>query len=413
MRRGSRAERVDVTSADFKADPFPVFARLREAGPVARVGIGGRKTAVTVTRFDECQQLLLDERLVKDRSRIGGRRGAGPWIPKPLRPLTRNMLDLDGADHRRLRGLVQRAFTPSRIRELEPAIETLAEELLRRAIPRDGGSGTMELIEDYAAPIPSTIIARLLGVPPGDWPRFRTWSDRIVAADVSPSSMLRALPSGLAFLRYIRRLVATRRTAPREDLVSALISAESDGDYLDEDELVAMIFLLLVAGHETTIHLIGNGMIALLENPEQLRRLRDEPDLIESAVEELLRYAGPLVFATERYASEPMTIAGMATERGELVLLAVASANRDEASFPDADRLILDRDPNRHLAFGHGIHFCLGASLARLEARIALSALLAYVGDVSLAVDPRSLRWRPGLFIRGTRELPLRFSGAG
>jgi cytochrome P450 PksS len=375
------------------------------------VGIGGRRTAVTVTRFDECQHLLLDERLVKDRSQImGKRRDAGPWVPKPLRPLTRNMLDLDGPDHRRLRGLVQRAFTPNRIRELEPAIETLAEELLQRAIPHGGGPGTMDLIEDYAAPIPSTIIAGLLGVPSGDWPRFRNWSDRIVAADGSPSSMLRALPSGLAFLRYIRRLVATRRAAPREDLVSALMSAESDGDRLDEDELVAMIFLLLVAGHETTIHLIGNGMIALLENPEQLRRLRAEPDLMESAVEELLRYAGPLLFATERYASRAMAIAGVAIERGELVLIALASANRDEAQFPHADELILDRDPNRHLAFGHGVHFCLGAALARLEARFAFSALLARVGDVALSVHPRSLRWRPGLFIRGTRELPLRFS---
>lgn len=409
--RRERRAGVRITSRRFKADPYPELARLRSAGPLARVRLSGRRSAVVLTRYEDCRAALLDERLVKDRANVPGPRGmVGPWVPRPFRPLTRNMLDLDGRDHLRLRALVQRAFTPRRVEELETEIGSLAHELLISVMSSARrGTPSMDLIADYAAPIPTTIIARLLGVPRADRARFRSWSNRIVSANGSPISMVSAMPSGLAFLRYLRRLVRNRRAEPRDDLVSALVQAESEGDRLDEDELVAMLFLLLVAGHETTVHLIGNGLIALLENPEQLELLRAEPTLMESGVEELLRYAGPLLFATERYAAEPVHISGASIDTGELVLVGLASANRDERQFEEPDRLILDRDPNRHIAFGHGAHYCLGAPLARLEARIAFTVLLRFAGRIELSAEPLALRWGRGLVLRGASRIPVRF----
>jgi cytochrome P450 len=221
--------------------------------------------------------------------------------------------------------------------------------------------------------------------------------------------MLKAIPSALAFLRYIRRLVASRRSDPRDDLLGSLVQAEEAGENLSEDELVAMIFLLLVAGHETTVNLIGNGMLALLENPGQIERLRADPTLIESAVEELLRYDSPLATATERYAREDVTVCGMTIPRGGLVYAVIAAANRDEQQFPDAETLDIAREPNRHLSFGLGPHYCLGAPLARLEGQIAIGTLLNRLPDLRLAVDRKSLRWRRGLVLRGLEAVPVSF----
>jgi cytochrome P450 PksS len=228
-----------------------------------------------------------------------------------------------------------------------------------------------------------------------------------VAADPSGWRMFKAIPSAVAFLRYLRRLVRTRRTEPRDDLVSALVAAEEAGDSLSEDELLAMIFLLLVAGHETTVNLIGNGVLALLEHPAELEKLRGNPILIKSAVEELLRYDGPLEKATERYAREEASVAGVPIPRGELVYAVLASANRDARQFSDPDSLDLARDPNRHLAFGLGIHYCLGAPLARLEGQIAIAALLARAPGLRLAVARKRLRWKRGLVLRGLEALPV------
>jgi cytochrome P450 len=215
----------------------------------------------------------------------------------------------------------------------------------------------------------------------------------------------------IALLRYIRRLVRIRRAAPQDDLVSALVEAREAGDRLSEDELLAMVSLLLIAGHETTGNLIGNGMLALMEHPQQMELLRDDPALIKPAVEELLRYEGPLETATERYASEDVTLAGVTIPRGEMVFAVVASANRDERQFKHPDRLDLARDPNRHVAFGQGVHFCLGAPLARLEGQIAISSLLRRIPDLRLAVPAQALRRRPGLVLHGLKSLPVTFSG--
>jgi cytochrome P450 PksS len=220
--------------------------------------------------------------------------------------------------------------------------------------------------------------------------------------------MLRALPAALSFVRYLRKLVERRRSDPRDDLITALIRAEEAGDKLSKDELLAMAFLLLVAGHETTVNLIASGTLALLEHPGQMKRLRREPSLVKPAVEELLRYASPVEMATERYAREDVEIEGTIIPRGELVLAVLGSANRDERHFEDPDVLDLARDPNRHLAFGRGgVHHCLGAPLARMEGQIAISAFLRHFPEARLTVAPESLRWRRGVFLRGLQRLPL------
>lgn len=399
---------VDVAASAFKADPYPYYARLRAEAPVHRVRLPARQSGWLVTRYDDVAALLKDERFVKDKAAALTAEQAAkqPWVPRVFRPLTRNMLDLDPPDHTRLRNLVHRAFTPRLVDRMRDRIQDLADDLLHAA----EGRGGMDLIGDYALPIPTTIIAEMLGVPEGDRHRFHRWTRSIVAADPAGWGMLWAVPSALAFLRYIRRLVAARRLAPRDDLLGSLVQAEEAGDQLSEDELVAMIFLLLIAGHETTVNLIGNGMLALLRNPDQLERLRAEPALIDSAVEELLRYDGPLATATERYAREDVALAGTVVPRGSLVYAVLASANRDERQFPSPDALDLARQPNRHLAFGLGPHYCLGAPLARMEGRTAIAALMRRLPALRLAVAPGALRWRRGLVLRGMEALPTTFA---
>lgn len=396
---------VDLASPEFKADPYPFFARLRETAPVCRVILPGRQTAWLITRYDDVAGALKDGRFAKDPNNAltPDQAARQPWVPKMFRPLTRNMLDLDPPDHTRLRGLVQKAFTPRLVERMRERVASLTGELLDAALRR----GSFDLIRDYALPIPTTIISEMLGVPAGDRHRFHRWSEVIVATSPSGPGMAKAIPSVFFFLRYIRRLVRARRAEPRDDLVSALAKAEEAGDQLSEDELLAMIFLLLVAGHETTVNLIGNGALALMRHPGQMERLRGDPSLVKTAVEELLRYESPLVTATERFAREDIPIAGVVIPRGELVYAVLASANRDPRQFPEADTLDVAREPNRHLAFGLGIHYCLGAPLARLEGEIAIAALLRRAPGLRLAVPPERLRWRRGLVLRGLESLPV------
>ena len=316
------------------------------------------------------------------------------------------MLNLDEPDHTRLRGLVHKAFTPRLVANMLERIQTLTDELLDAVQAR----GRMDLIRDYALPLPTTIIAEMMGVPVQDRHKFHRWSNALVSASGSTWGMLRMLPPVWAFLRYIRKLVKIRQAEPRDDLVSALVQAREAGDRLSEDELLAMIFLLLVAGHETTVNLIGNGVLALLEHPAEMDRLREDPDLIKPAVEELLRYDSPVQMASERYAREEVTIAGVTIARGETVHAMLGSANRDERQFDRPDDLDITREPNRHLAFGQGVHYCVGAPLARLEGQIAINTLLRRFPDLRLAVPPQALRRRPGLGLRGLVSLPLAFS---
>ena len=397
----------NIASPEFKADPYPFYARLRAESPVFRVELPARQTAWLITRYNDVAAVLKDERFAKDkRNALSlGQAGKEPWVPGLFRPLARNMLDVDPPDHTRLRQLVHKAFTPRLVERLRERIQSLTEELIAAAAKR----GRADLIADYALPIPTTIIAEMLGVPASDRHRFHRWSRRIVASDPSGWRMLPAIPSAIAFLRYIRKLVKARRGSPRDDLVTALVQAEEKGARLNEDELVAMIFLLLIAGHETTVNLIGNGMLALLRHPDQMNRLRDDPGMIKVALEELLRFDGPLEAATERYAREDVEVAGTIIRRGELVYAVLGSANRDERQFPDPDRLDLSREPNRHLAFGLGVHYCLGAPLARLEGQIAIRTLVSRLPH--LRMTQRPLRWRRSLVLRGLAALPVLVGG--
>jgi len=315
------------------------------------------------------------------------------------------MLDQDPPDHTRLRALVQQAFSPRFVDRMQGRIAELAGQLLDRAARR----GRMDLIRDFALPIPTTIIAEMMGVPARDRHKFHRWSSRLIAAN-SRQGLLVAIPSTWRFLRYIRRMTAARRAAPQDDLVTALVGAQDHGQKLSEDELVAMVVLLIIAGHETTVNLIGSGMLALLTHPDQLERLRRQPELIKPAVEELLRFTSPVETGTERFAREDVTLHGVTIPKGETIFAAIASANRDAAQFPNPDQLDIAREPNRHLAFGQGIHFCLGASLARLEGQIAIAALVDRLPDLRLTVEPAALRWRAGLVLRGLKSLPVAFT---
>jgi cytochrome P450 PksS len=398
----------DYASGTFKAMPHEHWALLRRHAPVHRVRLRNGATAWLITRYEDAVAVLGDARFAKDPLRAKSETGSKPpWLPGPLRALSRNMLDVDEPDHRRLRTLVQKAFTPRVVEELRPRIESIAHELLD-AIERRG-TGTADLIAEYAAPLPVTVIAELLGVEQSDRRRFHRWSSDVVAADTSAWHKLRAIPSGIAFILFLRKLIRTRRAALGEDLLSRLIEAQDAGDRLSADELLAMCFLLLVAGHETTVNLIGNGVLALAEHPAQMARLREQPELIATAVEEMLRYGSPLQFATERYATADVEIAGLRMPRGSLVYVVLASANRDEATFRDAMQFDVAREPNRHLAFGHGIHYCLGAPLARLEGQIAIRMLLERFGSIELQPGT-PLQWRRGLVLTGVESLPLRLA---
>ena len=399
---------VNIASSEFKANPFPFYARLRSEAPVYRTILPDRQNAWLITRYEDVLAVLKNERFGKDRLRAktSEQIKKQPWMPNMFRPLTRNMLDLDAPDHTRLRGLVQKAFMPRLIENMGERIQALSDELINAAQAR----GRMDLVHDYALPIPTTVIAEMLGVPAKDRHRFHRWSAGIVSSNSSRWGTLKAIPNVMAFVGYIRSLIETKRGSPCDDLLTALVKTEEAGDQFSDDELLAMVFLLLVAGHETTVNLIANGMLTLLQNTGQLRRLLGDSSLIKSAVEELLRFNGPLETATERFVREDTIVAGTTIPRGEQVFAVLASANRDVQQFIDPDRLDLAREPNRHLAFGYGVHYCLGAPLARLEGQIAISTLLRRIPDLQLAKPVDALRWKRGLVLRGLESLPVVFS---
>jgi len=395
---------VNLASPHFKADPHPFYARLRAEAPVYRTVLPDKQVAWLITRYDDVVAVLRDERFAKDRLNATppGQRAKGPWAPGFIKPLLRNMLDLDAPDHTRLRALVHKGFTPRLIEQLRERVQTLADELLTAAQRK----GSLELMADYALPLPLTIIAEMLGVPMRDRQKFTRWTKQVVSVS-SAADGIKVIPALWAFIRYLRRLIKLRRVEPRDDLVSALIQAKEAGDALSEDELLAMIFLLLTAGHETTVNLIGSGTLALLQHPDQLERLRQDPALIKPAIEELLRFTSPVELATERYAREEITLRGTTIPHGALVHVVLGSANRDERQFVAPDTLDLARDPNRHLAFGQGEHYCLGAPLARLEGQIAIATLLRRMPELHLVQRPEALHWRRGLVLRGLEQLPL------
>ncbi|WP_369019965.1 cytochrome P450 [Streptomyces californicus] len=382
----------------FTRDPYPVYAALREKGPVHRVRIPEGADAWLVVGHELGRTLLADQRFSKHWSR------ASPALGVVKVSSGTSMLSTDAPDHTRLRKLVAREFTPRRMERLAPRVQEMTDALLDMML--SAPDRTADLVEALSFPLPMSVICELLGVPSLDREKFRTWSGRALS---STDRAVRAA-SAEAMTAYISGLLDDKRAqSGDDDLLSALIhTADEDGDRLSGDELVGMAWLLLVAGHETTVNLITNGVHHLLAHLDQLALLRADFSLIDNAVEEILRFEGPVETPTYRFTTEPVEIGGtLIPGGGELVLVALSDANRDPARYPDGSRFDITRDARGHLAFGHGIHYCLGAPLARIEARIAIRSLLERCPDLRPAADPATLEWRSGMLIRGPLSLPV------
>ncbi|MBV2154997.1 cytochrome P450 [Kitasatospora sp. SUK 42] len=385
------------------ADPYGAYVKLRAEAPVHRVVGPDGLPVWLVTRYQDVRQALADPRLALDRAHAAPGNYRGFSLPPAL---DANLLNMDPPDHTRIRRLVSRAFTPRRVAALRTPIERVAERLLDTIEPL----GRADLLASYAAPLPITVICDLLGVPEGDRLDFRTWTDSLITPDPARPEQARAAVK--AMLGFFTGLIERKRTDPADDLLSDLIAVrdeEGGGDRLGEDELTSLAFLILFAGYENTVHLIANAVLALLTHPEQLAALRAEPELIAGAVEEFARFDGPAPLAIRRFPREDVEIGGTTVPAGETVLLSLASANRDPEQFADPDRLDLRRRENGHLALGHGIHYCLGAPLARMETELALGALLRRFPDLALDAPVERLRHRPTMRARGLLELPVRY----
>ncbi|TCP29446.1 cytochrome P450 [Scopulibacillus darangshiensis] len=395
--------KLNLFDDHFNQNPYPTFSDLRKDEPVYQTIMPDGQQAWIITRYEDAALALKEPRFVKDPENAGHEIAADSPLNPKNNILAKHMLISDPPDHRRLRSLVQQAFTPRKIEGLRGRIEEITNDLLDGMEDKD----QIDLIQSLAFPLPIIVICEMLGVPKEDHDKFRRWSNRIVET-VNNAERAKEVKGDIeAFVGYLRDWIDKRRQDPREDMISDLILAEQEGDKLTEQELYSLVFLLLIAGHETTVNLIGNGVLALLQHPEQKRLLQNHPELIKNAIEELLRYDGPVMFSTSRWASEDIDFIGKTISKGDLVLIALDSANRDPEHFPEPDKLDLNREPNRHLAFGKGIHFCLGAPLARLEAELAINTLLRRVPNLALACKPDALTWRPGMLMRGLDKLPV------
>ncbi|UGY91819.1 cytochrome P450 family protein [Streptomyces gobiensis] len=416
-------------SWEFAADPYPAYAWLREHAPVHKTALPSGVEAWLVTRYADARQALADQRLSKNpghhsesahgKGKVGipGERGAN---------LMTHLLNIDPPDHTRLRRLVSKAFTPRRVAAFAPRVQELTDQLIDTIVAKqhDPVRGEADLIHEFAFPLPIYAICDMLGVPPEDQDDFREWAGMMLRHPGAQSPDGRRHGGGprggvgrsVKKMRgYLAELIHRKREDLGDDLISGLIRASDHGEHLTENEAAAMAFILLFAGFETTVNLIGNGTYALLCNPVQRERLQTalaggDTALLATGIEELLRYDGPVELATWRFATEPMTLGGQRIAVGEPVLVVLAAADRDPEKFTDPDTLDLGRRDTQHLGYGHGIHYCLGAPLARLEGQTALATLLRRLPDLRLAVDPGDLRWRGGLIMRGLRTLPVEFS---
>lgn len=398
----AEVELFNPLESETLADPYPIYRRMREQAPVLKSPYG----VWLVSGYDAATTILRDhERFSVDHSnRREPDEATEPQGPGPVeRGMENIMLFKDPPDHTRLRTLVNKAFTPRVVESLRTRIQAIVDELLDEVEARR----EMDVIAEFAYPLPVRVIAELLGVPPEDRDTFKTWS-RGVAPILDPvitdEVFTKVAESGLMLAVYFDELVQKRRAEPRNDLVTELIRAEDEGERLTEEELRATLILLLVAGHETTMNLIGNGLLALLRNPNELARLRSDPGLVRTAIDELLRYDGP-VHLTARTALADTEIAGVTIAKGEMAIVLLSAANRDPAQFSDPDRLDVGRSPNKHLAFSAGGHFCVGATLARVEGQIAFDALVRRFPDITLATD--EVRYRPTVTLRGLESLPV------
>lgn len=396
---------ADLTghSPDFAADPYPYFAELRERGPVHRARVLDGRECWLITGYDEARAAFTHPKLSNDMAYLTA------WESLGRNVVGRTMLLADPPDHTRLRKLIAREFTLRRIQAMRPRVQQLTDELLDAMLPEESA----DLVESFALPLPLSVICELLGVPASDRSDFRRWS-----SDLSAPETLEAGDSAeRSMTGYLSTLIERKRVSGGDDLLSALVrTTDDDGDRLSPDELLGMAFLLLVGGHESTAHLISSGVLALLRHPRQLAALRSDWSLLDGAVEEVLRFDGPVEIAALRYTTEPVVIAGTPIPAGEVVLIGLSPAARDPKQFPEADSFDIQRDiraTRAHFALGHGVHFCIGAPLARMEGSIAIRSLLERAPGLALDTDPADLVWNPPtFFMRGLRRLPVRFAPA-
>ena len=392
------------------ANLFPLLAQIRSMGAVIQLPIPSRKgpqKAWLVTRLEEAVQVLKkNEQFTVDPSQVNAteffkrrasRRSSAPAL------LGRSMMTVDDPDHRRLRGLVSRVFTPKYIQDFRPHIQRIANELLNQVQDQ----GQMDLVEDFAYPLPINVISDMLGVPPDNREQIHRFSSWMSGGGVDLD--MERLGKARAFSEYLAQLVSTKRQHPENDLISQLILLEEENDRLDEAELLSMIGLLIFTGHETVSNFISISMLMLFDNLPQLAQLKKNPELIPAAVEELLRFHGPAFMSTARFATADIELAGQQIHKGDLVLAILTSANHDETQFAQPDELDVVRDVKRHLAFGHGIHICLGAPLARLEGEIAFTTLFQRMPNLHLNAPRESITWHGSLGLRGLTSLPVAF----
>jgi cytochrome P450 len=414
-------------SADFKERAFTVYAAMREKGPVVSVALPTGEPIWFVTRYADAVALLKDdERFGNNPSSALTEEEYAQLFQQATEHLTdeqqqmaaqtdeilrRNLLAVDPPDHSRLRRLVAIPFTPKYIEGLRSRVQAIADALLDAVQARadETGRREMELIGDFAYPLPLTVISEMLGIPLADRDQFREWSQAAVSFTPADRANPEVTAKLIEFIVYLRRLVAAKRADPGDDLLSGLVLAEAEGDKLSENELLSMIFLLIVAGHETTVNLIGNGALALFEHAAQRARLHADPGLLKPAIEEMLRYYGPVEMSLTRWVRQDTELGGQRLRRGEQIMALLASANHDGEQFPDPETFDISRQPNRHIAFGTGIHACLGATLARLEGQVAFATLLLRLPDLALAIPRDEVRWRDATFLRGLTRLPVVF----
>lgn len=389
-------------------DPFPLFAEVRQLGAVHRVTLADGHDAWLVVRYDEAMSALNDPRLSKDMhaALATGEGVVAEGLPGP--EFARHMLTVDPPDHTRLRRLVSAAFSPRRVEALRTHVQAITDDLLD-AMAAKGPEGPVDLVAAFAFPLPFTVICELLGVPEADRAPLGSEFTRLLVPTSTPEEYAAAKQASDTVVAMLRSLVSAKQEAPAGDLVSALISARDGNDQLTNQELLSTIFQLIVAGHDTTASLIGNSVVALFRNPVQLAELRRDPDKIPSAIEEFLRFDAPVPHSTFRYAIEPVHLGGEVIPAGAQVIICLAAANRDSDKYASPEDLDIDRTVARHLAFGHGVHHCLGAPLARMEGHIALGTLLRRFPELALAAPSEQLHWAhgDGLVLRGLSELPV------
>ncbi|MES5948204.1 MULTISPECIES: cytochrome P450 [Bacillus cereus group] len=397
---------INLASAQFKEDAYEIYKESRKVQPILFVNQIEIGKEWLITRYEDALPLLKDNRLKKDQANVFPQDTKNMYLSVDNSDhLTTHMLNSDPPNHSRLRSLVQKAFTPKMISQLDGRIQRIADDLISE-IER---KGTLNLVDDYSFPLPIIVISEMLGIPKEDQAKFRIWSHAVIASPETPEEIKETEKQLSDFITYLQYIVDVKRKNPKEDLVSALILAENEGQKLSARELYSMIMLLIVAGHETTVNLITNTVLALLENPKQLQLLKDNPKLIDSAIEEGLRYYSPVEVTTARWAAEPFQIHDQTIQKGDMVIIALASANRDETVFENPEVFDIMRENNRHIAFGHGSHFCLGAPLARLEAKIAITTLFKRMPELQIKGDREDIKWQGNYLMRSLEELPLTF----